>query len=259
MRSTMHIFVAALVAVVFTTDAMAMYHPGLGRFVQRDPHGTHLDSTIQMNRVAGNKGSVRPNFIPRIAFSREEGYISSSAISVFLSRETEFLEPAEIGFNVQKQYLDGMSLYQSYKSNPAAYNDPSGLRVAWWTRGNLHNNSSVGISAGGDYLPNGPDKPSVEWSVGLGPGQNSRTLYEYLGDETTQYLYDWDFILPTAGVDIYTDECCQTKANLCDARKKKCPNGEVNDGKIKAFHQKTIHDCPDKPGSVYIASGWTDY
>lgn len=38
-RSILPVLIAALTCVVLTTDAMAIYHPGLGRFAQRDPLG----------------------------------------------------------------------------------------------------------------------------------------------------------------------------------------------------------------------------
>jgi len=91
----MHIFVAALVAVVFTADAMAMYHPGLGRYVQRDPHGTAISPFARLSKNPSR------GFIPR--------------------RD----------FNPHLQYASGMSLYEGLKSNPLTYVDPSGL-IPWY-------------------------------------------------------------------------------------------------------------------------------
>ncbi|MEM1212199.1 MAG: hypothetical protein AAGI68_07855 [Planctomycetota bacterium] len=38
-RSILPVLIAALTCIVLTTDAIAIYHPGLGRFAQRDPLG----------------------------------------------------------------------------------------------------------------------------------------------------------------------------------------------------------------------------
>jgi len=97
MRSILPVFVAALVAVVFTTDAMAMYHPGLGRFVQRDPHGQELGPTP--NRIGNtHPSSVNFNFIPR----------------------------DEI--NPHLQYSSGSNIYQYVNSSPESRIDPVGLK-----------------------------------------------------------------------------------------------------------------------------------
>ncbi len=63
-RSILPVFVAALVAVVFTADAMAMYHPELGRFVQRDPYGTVISPQTEGFEARKNRG-----FIPRSQYA----------------------------------------------------------------------------------------------------------------------------------------------------------------------------------------------
>ena len=96
-RSILPVFVAVLVAVVFTTDAMAMYHPGLGRFMQRDPHGTAISP--HFNRVNGKAVTNTRGFIEREKY--QEDY--------------------------HLQYADGMNLYQYVQSNPLHGKDPFGL------------------------------------------------------------------------------------------------------------------------------------
>jgi len=245
-RSVLPVLLAALCFVVCTTDAMAMYHPGLGRYMQRDPYGTEMTPGLERANLS-------------FAFRNDEDY-------GFIPRDRP--DPSV-------QYGDGMNIYVAYRSSPMRFLDSSGMRVKWWTRGHMYNNSSYNVRAGGDYHPHAhwvtirPGKrnsrrefrkgPAVEWDTVLPPGTHSTTMYSTHGSSLTGYLYDWDFILPTAGVTIYIDEDCEVMANLCDARKKICPNGMKHDGKIKAFHQKTVHDCCSKPNAVYITKGWTDY
>jgi len=87
MRSILPVFVAAFAAVVFTADAMAMYHPGMGRFMQRDPNGT----------------ATSPNRVGRGVLTNGRGFISRNS-----------------------QYQDGMSLYQYVRSGPTRYVDYNG-------------------------------------------------------------------------------------------------------------------------------------
>ncbi|MEM8738338.1 MAG: hypothetical protein AAGG38_07665 [Planctomycetota bacterium] len=84
-------------ASIFTVDAMAAYHPGLGRFVQRDPHVTSLDPTLgrTSNHMVPGGGQ---NFLP--------------------------LDAA----GPRSQYADGSSLYQYVGSAPLSHRDPSGLK-----------------------------------------------------------------------------------------------------------------------------------
>ena len=89
--------IAALVGIVamsiFAADASAMYHPGMGTFMQRDPGagGAH-------RLGAGGAPAATGRFIPR--------------------------DPT--GSN---QYADGMNLYQYTKSNPIVGTDPQGTIV----------------------------------------------------------------------------------------------------------------------------------
>lgn len=125
------IFVAALCAVMVTTDVMAYHHPGLGRFMQRDPHGTSL--TSHSKRIAGNMLPNTQGYIPRttqpqrsfIAISSEFQIGSqSTGIQAFgASLRTETQQ------RVHAQYTDGMNLYGAYRSMPQRYVDPSGLYV----------------------------------------------------------------------------------------------------------------------------------
>src|SRR5690606_13717795 len=70
--------------LIFADTASAMYHPGLGRHMQRDPNGMQMGPAAP--RVAGGP-AVSGGFIQR-------------------------------DFNPHQQYADGMSLYQYVRSNP---------------------------------------------------------------------------------------------------------------------------------------------
>jgi len=78
--------------MMFADSALARgryLHPGLGRFMQRDPLG-----------------------------SAEAGMGRQRELRGFLSRDIN---------NAQREYRDGMNLYQYVNSNPVAYVDPTGL------------------------------------------------------------------------------------------------------------------------------------
>lgn len=93
------IVVAAFIVTAVATPALAMYHPGMGRFMQRDPHGT-------MNAPA----------VPRI------GMGGPSAAGGFVARDPMTARP-QPGL----QYADGMNLYQYCQSSPTIRRDPYGL------------------------------------------------------------------------------------------------------------------------------------
>lgn len=90
--------IAALVAI--TQSASAMYHPGMGRFMQRDPRGMQVGpSAISGRPLAAGQAVGARGFIPR------------DSISTSL------------------QYVDGMNLYQYVGSKPTRFLDPTGLRI----------------------------------------------------------------------------------------------------------------------------------
>jgi hypothetical protein len=90
--------VALAAVAVFTTEASAMYHAGMGVFMQRDP-GAGAGGPARMG--AGGAPAATGRFIPR--------------------------DPT--GSN---QYADGMNLYQYVQGNPVNHLDPSGLRTKDW-------------------------------------------------------------------------------------------------------------------------------
>jgi len=91
------VLVGLAAIALFAADASAMYHPTMGRFMQRDPGGG-----------AGSPARV--------------GTAGPAVGGGFISRD---------------QYADGMNLYQYVGSNPAKYADPLGLwkikRDGWWS------------------------------------------------------------------------------------------------------------------------------
>jgi len=93
MRTTHLIAVLTGLAAIatVTTDAHAIFHPGMGRFLQRDPGA----GGAGLERVGSYGPGVGERFIQR--------------------------EPT-----ASNQYADGMSLYQYAECNPIGYTDPSG-------------------------------------------------------------------------------------------------------------------------------------
>jgi len=83
-------FVGLVAVCILAADASAYYHPGMGRFMSRDP---------------GAGGAMR------IGAGREP-----VAVGGFIPRDA-----------VGKQYGDGMNLYQHVGSNPGKFRDPTGL------------------------------------------------------------------------------------------------------------------------------------
>jgi hypothetical protein len=124
-----------LLLVALSSPALAVYHPGMGRFLQRDPHGMEVAATP---RLAGAPATSRP----------------------FLARD----------FNPHQQYADGMNLYQVARSNPVRYVDPAGLaadekpnspcrlngRVVTFTFDGIH------FSGGGHTWPAYSGRPTVQ-------------------------------------------------------------------------------------------------
>jgi len=88
--------IAALLGIVvlsiFAADAAAMYHPGMGRFLSRDP---------------GAGGAMRI------------GAGGAAPVGGFIPRDPTGSNP----------YADGMNLYQYVRSSPVRYRDPSGLNA----------------------------------------------------------------------------------------------------------------------------------
>jgi len=103
------IVAAAFIVTVLVSPALAMYHPGMGRFMQRDPHGT-------MNAPTA----------PRV------GMAGPAAIGGFVARDPMPTRP-QPGL----QYADGMNLYQYVRGNPLSYVDPSGRKLCSPATGSL--------------------------------------------------------------------------------------------------------------------------
>lgn len=83
--------ITVLTLMFASADAMAMYHPTLGRFMQRDPLGTALASTA----------------LPTHQNTRSRSFIDRDPI-------------------ISTQYSDGQNLYQYVRSSPLVYSDPTG-------------------------------------------------------------------------------------------------------------------------------------
>ncbi len=97
-RRVLSIVAACLLLAILTSSAQAMYHTGMGRFMQRDPNGTALVSAGRMG-AASRVGSAG-------AIAAGGGFIQRDPI---------------------RQYADGMNLFQYVRSHPVQATDPSGL------------------------------------------------------------------------------------------------------------------------------------
>lgn len=100
MRLSLHKFAIAitcLISLLATAEASAMYDPGTGRFLQRDPSGT-------------------PGFNQSLRLASTAG---ASSNSTFIQRDKFISEPLEM-------YPDGMNLYAAYHVLSGG-TDPSGL------------------------------------------------------------------------------------------------------------------------------------
>ena len=118
MRYTKVIAILAVLTgiAVFAAEASAMYHPGMGRFMQRDPGP---DGMMGATRV----GTMRP----------ADGGRS------FLVRDPVGTESAPDRTGVRGQYSDGMNLYELVRGNPVIYRDPHGTNIYLRTGGNTGN------------------------------------------------------------------------------------------------------------------------
>jgi hypothetical protein len=139
------VLVGVAVIASFASDASAryrMYNPATGAFMQRDPLGTPLGPSLARNvsdsrftqrdpavgdtmRVGTTGPLVGGGFIPRdlgpveVVVARRSG----SAVQMPSGRRVQQ--------DVQKQYKDGMSLYQYVRSNPSLFVDSIGLSVSY--------------------------------------------------------------------------------------------------------------------------------
>ncbi|MFA7237726.1 MAG: hypothetical protein WC058_12760 [Phycisphaeraceae bacterium] len=89
---TLAIVIVALLFAAIASPAQAMYHPGMGRFMQRDPGPGGIYGAVSHHKRSAGSGASS-HFIP------------------------------------QDQYGDGMNLYQYVRSNPIALVDPMGLEA----------------------------------------------------------------------------------------------------------------------------------
>lgn len=94
MRPQSILIVTLVLLTLAPASALAMYHPRMGRFMQRDPHGTVLDPAVRV-------GSSR----------------AAASGGAFLARDP---------------YPDGMNLYTAYHILRGEH-DPFGLRTCKWT------------------------------------------------------------------------------------------------------------------------------
>jgi len=110
-RTHLIAMLVGIIAVgIFAADASAMYHPGMGVFMSRDPGAGGA------MRIGAGGPAVAGGFIPR------------DAIDEFASEEDQW----ELNSG---QYADGMNLYQYVLGNPDTHVDPTGLssrKTKYW-------------------------------------------------------------------------------------------------------------------------------
>ncbi len=108
------VLVALAAVAVFTTEASAMYHAGMGVFMQRDP-GPGAGGPARMG--AGGAPAATGRFIPRdpIGTATAPPMARNLSSSQFTRRDPTL------------QYADGPNLYQYVRSDPIGRTDPMGL------------------------------------------------------------------------------------------------------------------------------------
>jgi len=119
--------IAVLVAIaamgIFAADASAMYHPTMGRFLQRDPGP---GGVVAARRVGSAGKVVGESFIARDPIGHRSNYMTGPMRASF--QDSRFVPVFQAtSTDAFGQYVDGMNLYEYVSSNPLAYVDPSGL------------------------------------------------------------------------------------------------------------------------------------
>jgi hypothetical protein len=121
------VFVGLFLLGLLAADASAMYHPAMGRFVQRDPGP---DDLMNAPRLAG--GMVNGGgFLPRDAMSSPAAMATAMPSTLSNAMPSVGLgayrgSPMSLPRNSVAQYADGGSLYQYVRSSPPEYVDPTG-------------------------------------------------------------------------------------------------------------------------------------
>jgi hypothetical protein len=135
MRTTRLIAVLVGLAAIamVAADAHAIYHPGMGTFLQRDPGaGASGPARISAAGPAMGGGFAQRDPMPagptRIDTALYGHGVRQPVAPFTTPARPGAAMPPRIGQNgLNNQYADGMNLYQYVGSNPTGFVDPSGL------------------------------------------------------------------------------------------------------------------------------------
>ena len=109
---------------ILAADASAMYHPGMGRFMQRDPIG----QPVAYYAVLVEDGDSR--FLPRDPATSEITGLprepTQDAVAAAQAKIQARLGTGQASHPYLWQYADGMNLYAYAKQSPIGLTDPSG-------------------------------------------------------------------------------------------------------------------------------------
>jgi len=139
---------AALLSVLLADTASAYYHPGMGRFMQRDPNGTAIapPARVGSTPAPGDRFAPRDPHVTTSWTHLQRGLFTHNVQNNLQPGADQGILPTGLA-NQQSgfwqaqskpalQYADGMNLYGYVHSNPITHVDPTGLQCACGEKAN---------------------------------------------------------------------------------------------------------------------------